>query len=479
MTTGSQRPPTVTGGLIVLTTELLGRGVVATSVLLVAVFLEPAEFGLAAVAHVAYAAALAFLNPGLDAAAHAISHREELDRSLLGLALVSGAVGSIAVGFGSGVLAKLFGQPDAQNLIVLVSVAIVLRRYAETRRAMIERAWAFRTSSLLTLMATVAGALTAVVAAWAGLGSRALILQVLATDLVFALLALLVRIGPRRPSFKVAPLRPASRFARETLLGNSLVFAYTNLDDVAVSRLLGAGALGGYNFAYRITSLPAYTLAHTLGRVLLPSYRWYRVQGQNPAGLFATALRLAIAVATLVLGGLLIHGPALLEEVYDGRWSDFYAPFRVLCAYGLVRTIGGVSGSTLLAMDRPDQLRRIGVWQTLALLVVLGPATAAFGVVGTATAATIPMGVGVIVACALSSDSVGHGRWATLLEATRGIVVGGLGWIVTLPLVWAPHTGPLATASLSLIMASLVVGVLLREDLKRVRADLVRTRDHR
>jgi PST family polysaccharide transporter len=63
-----------------------------------------------------------------------------------------------------------------------------------------------------------------------------------------------------------------SHYSRHVVLGNSLGFLGSYLDNIVVGRALGTGALGVYGAAFRWGRLPAFALSMVVSPVAFPSY---------------------------------------------------------------------------------------------------------------------------------------------------------------------------------------------------------------
>jgi O-antigen/teichoic acid export membrane protein len=199
----------------------------------------------------------------------------------------------------------------------------------------------------------------------------------------------------------------------------------------------------------------------------VPTYSELRTRGDSIAPTYTRILRALAWTVGAPMFALLLYGTEALGLVYDDRWEGAYGAFRVLCLYGLVRSIGATSGAVFLAVGRPQLVRQIAQWQTLAMLALLVPFLHWWGITGVAWAVTVPLVVAAAYAVVRATELAGGhplaacrsvaGIWAATLAATAA----GLPALVLLD-GWASLAVALAVA----VAANLAFGrVALRSEL--------------
>ena len=382
----------------------LAAGLASTGVmLLLAGILTPREFGIVAVAIVIFEGACVGLSPGLAQALHSIKGSDDHDRAALGMALLAGATVAVLGLPLAPVLTGLLGVPEATTLSWAALLAVMPRRWNEVRVAQYERDLNFSKPNTLVAISAIAGGVTAVVAAIAGAGPWALLLQLVATELFTAIALSAFGPQPVIPGWDGAAVRDLLHFSRK-LIGNSIaVYGYTNLDDVVVARVAGPASLGAYNLAYRIANLIALAIARPAQRVLLPTLRAFQFSGDGWQAPFVRTLGAVSWVSGIACAGVAFLGPGALELAYDGRWEESYLPLQIFAFYAAFRAIGALTGTVFLASGRPALVMRIASWQLVALALLIIPATLAYGHVGAAIAVTLPLAGGVTYALITAS----------------------------------------------------------------------------
>lgn len=379
----------VSGGLWLLGSHTVAMVTSFTGTLVLAALLVPADFGVFTAAFFAVSAVTVGLSFGLSELI--LVSPPERDPASLAFALVVGVSSAVLLAALAPTVAGLLGEPAATPLIWGLVPVVIARRWAEVRQGILERELRFRRTGSVRILGAVLGTGVAIGLGMLRRDAWALVSQVVIMEVVPALLLTIGGTGAKRPIFSIRGLRSVARSGRE-FLGNSLVvFAYNNLDDAAVVRLLGSTALGLYSFAYQLSNAPTYVFTRAASRVLLPALRTSRLRGGGWEGIYLPAVRVLAAITGTIMFAFAIHGPAVLDVLYRGRWSGAYDVIRVLAAYGLFRSVASTSGTVFIASGDPGLVRRIAQWQTLVMLILLVPALELGGVTGAAVAVTGPL----------------------------------------------------------------------------------------
>jgi lipopolysaccharide exporter len=418
------------GGIWVLGGTVAGGLATTVVMLILAGLLTPAEFGAVAIAVVILEAATIGLSPGLGQAVQSIRQSREVEATALAIALLAGSGVALVLAPLVPALVRLFGVPEAAPLAAAILIALPPRRWNEVRLAQFERQLEFRVPNLVVGLAALMAGAVAVVAAVVGMGAWALLVQVVGTEVLTAVGLTVTGPRPVRPEFHHRAAKDLWRFSRQ-LLGSSLaVFGYTNVDDVFVARIGGAGALGAYSLAYRIANLAVLVVTRPVQRVLLPVLRRLIEAGNPVSRPYLSSVRALTWMSAALAVTIAVLGPAVLEVVYDGRWVESYWPLRIFSFYALFRALGASSGTVFLAFGSPSLVRRIASIQLIGLLLLIAPATMLLGATGAALAVTVPMAGGVAYAVSraakLTRISARSIWWVTLTSWAAALVINGL-----------------------------------------------------
>jgi len=198
-------------------------------------------------------------------------------------------------------------------------------------------------------------------------------------------------------SYAIDPYVPVPAFdrgrAREMfgygkwLTGSGLVsFLFSEGDDAFVGWFLGAPALGFYQMAYRLARAPSTEVTQVISSVMLPTYSEIQDDLVALRNAYFSVLKLTVLVSAPMALGIVAVAPTFVRAFLGTEWTVAIVPMQILAAWGLLLSIGSSSGPLFKARGRPDYITKVMILKTVLLAALIYPATARFGVAGTAGA---------------------------------------------------------------------------------------------
>lgn len=308
--------------------------------LLVARLLTPQDFGIAGMASLFLWAIQALGEFGLGSAL--LKHRdltEEQIAQLNGLSLLLGFASAAVVCAAAGPLAVFFAAPELHAVLPVTSLTFPLSGLRTVPSALLQRELRFRRLALNDTVQGIATAGSIFALALAGLGYWSLVVGHLVG---FALgTAVLIRARPHRLAFPRADAtREATTFGQEVLVSRFAWYAMFNTDFVVAGRVMGKTALGYYNIAWSIASLPVEKISLLVTRVAMPLLA--AVQDSREAmRRYVLVMTEGLAVATFpaAFGIALIAGD-LVPWALGEKWRLAATPLRLLALGVPIRSVG-------------------------------------------------------------------------------------------------------------------------------------------
>lgn len=410
--------------------QLLG---LATSVVL-ARLLNPADFGLVALALVFVELGQQFADFGIGAA---VIQAKEVTRKVLASAFWA----NVAVG--SGLMLIMIGLApavgyfyhDARVAWVLASLSfsLLVSGMMVVPRATLHKSLKFDLAVKAQMIGSVVGATVAISMAWHGLGVWSLVAQPICGSTTT--LALTIRYARWRPhlEFSWDSIRKLARFSVD-VLGSSIANNITDsADKLLIGKFLGNTALGLYSLAFQIMLYPVIHVASVIVKVLFPTLS--ALQDDPPrfrqAYLRSTA---AIAVVTFpMMIGLNLVSADLVTVALGPKWHDLIPIIQILCWVGMGKSISVTAGTIYLSTASTRAMLRLAlvVAPVTVIAVLVGMQ---WGVIGVA----IGYAVAWLMFCVafhwiayriagLRFQDLGR---ALVRPATAAFVMGGAVWSV-------------------------------------------------
>jgi O-antigen/teichoic acid export membrane protein len=202
--------------------------------------------------------------------------------------------------------------------------------------------------------------------------------QVVATAASYVML-------PRRPGFRVSreAVRRLLHFGKWVSGARVLAWVSLSADNAVVGRLLGAGAVGVYQLAFRVGELGVATFTRAAVQVALPALAELQASAQLGRG-FRVALRLVVAAnCAFALGVLLWAGP-VLGRLLGPEWLPAVPVLRILVVAMVFRGVAMVAAELFHAVRRPGLTLQVNAARVAVMLATLVPLVHRFGMEGAA-----------------------------------------------------------------------------------------------
>lgn len=301
--------------------------------------LEPAEFGLVAIATAvaAFAGLVAQLGVG-----QALIQRQHLDERIVragfSLSATGGLLVALLVAAAAGPLADAFLEPAAAPFIRLVGLSVLGIGLGTTSDALLQRDMRFRDHGVITVASYGVGyGLVAIPLAALGAGAWSLAAAPVVQALFKAALTFAARRHDVRPLLSLGLWRELIGFGGGVTVSRLLNALALQGDNIIVARALGPVALGLYSRSYQLMLIPVQLVGQTMANVLFPGLS--RVQDARAplreayltAASFATLLGGASAAVFVVLA------PEIIGVLLGAGWEGAIAPFRILSAVIMLR----------------------------------------------------------------------------------------------------------------------------------------------
>jgi PST family polysaccharide transporter len=336
------------------------RGVSALVFLLLARLLDPASFGVMALASVYLMILQMLADQGF---AEAIIQRQELEAAhrdsafwanvAIGLVLM---LGTIAL---AGPLARLYGEPLLVPVLRVLSLAPLLASLTVVQQALLRRELAFRSLSIRQTVGSLAGGAAGIGLALGGAGVWALVAQQL-TGQAVALLVLW-QVSRWRPAWRFSPrhFRELFHFGANVLGAGLLRIIGFQADRLMIGYVLGTTEVGYYSVAQRLLLIVSDLLSGSVERIVLPLFA--RVQHDPERvrrGLFAAGRILSLA-AIPAFAGLAATAPAVIDVGLGPQWRPALAATQLLAPQSLAFSLSFFFAPLMTALGKPAW--RLGV----------------------------------------------------------------------------------------------------------------------
>jgi O-antigen/teichoic acid export membrane protein len=447
-------------------------------VIVFARYLTKTDNGVVAAALIVIALGQLFTEAGFGPA---VVQREELTdehiRSAFALSLLTGACMTIVIYVTAPLIADFFHQSAVEPVMHGLAFTFMLQAPGVVAMALLQRSLDFKSIAIAETVSYFVGfAGVGVVLAISGVGVFSIVFAQLAQAALLTGILLL-----RRPHPKA--LRPRKQesidlvvYAGGMTAARAFNFVALYGDNTVVGNRMSAADLGAYKNAYQLAAVPAQLLGQVMDRVIFPVLSRLQERRDRVASAYLRGIALVAMITIPASIVVVLLGPEVIHLLLGGgtKWDDAIVPFQIFAAGLIFRTSYKISDSLARAMG--TVYRRAWRQAVYAGAVIVGALIGTtFGLVWVAVGVTAAIVLNYLLMADLSIRTVPIGWWQFAVRQTRGLYLGVVVGIVSVPTVLALRSadvgnfltilGTLVVASLALLLSwRLAPGVTLGDD---------------
>ena len=404
------------------------------TIIILARFLTPSDFGLYGMVAPLIAFFLVMRDAGLGMATLQSVRLSEQQASTLFYANV--AVGFVLSGLcflSANLVAGFYGEARLADLVGALSVMFLFSGIRAQLDALVFRDRRFRAGFIIEVIGSSTALLSSCSIAIAGFGYWALCARQLTYEITYASL-LLLYVGwiPRhflidRQTFSLF------RFGISAVSSNFIVFFLRNISHVLIGWRFGPADLGPYALSYRTVMLPIQQVATPLARVFIPHLSQQREDRDQFATSYTNGLRALMFFAAAPLAATWICANEAINVVLGPHWHNAVVIVQWLIPAGVLQVAYLSAGWLNFARGRADRQLRWGLCS--APIIIAGFIIGLhWGVVGVAASNPItsgllllPLFAYAIKGTAITAVKIGRSLAPVVLTTAAVILVGG--WI--------------------------------------------------
>lgn len=334
-----------------------GKIVSLASTLVLARLLTPADYGLMALAMVVIGFVSFFNDVGIGSA---IVQKEKLtDEEVNGcfaISIMTGAVLALVTGLLGGVFAHYFGDARLQAMIAVLASAFFIGATFTVPQAFLRKEMHFKAIAGINFLSVLIQTAVCLALAAAGYGVWALVSSFVVQNVVQA-------IG----TFYLSPWRPRGRVGYRAAAGlvtygihvtasRIFYYIYSSVDKLVIGKVLGSRALGIYEMAFSLATLPTGQITTMVTNVASPVFAKLQDDHERLRGAVLSLTRALAYVTYPALVGMLVSSHELIPVVLGPEWAEVQLPFAALCLMGLIKSVDPLLSQLLIGTGHAKKL---------------------------------------------------------------------------------------------------------------------------
>lgn len=451
--------------------NLAGRLIAFVTTMVMARLLSPADFGVVAIGLICIGLLDAFRNLGVGEALIYRQRDGDTDSNTafwiavgvgLCLCLLALAVSPLAASF--------FGNPDAANVIAVLSVVFLIESLMVIHATRAQRDFQFARRAVADITKTVAKAVVSITLALMGFGLWSLVAGQITGAVAGAICYWIVVRWRPAFEFNAEAARGLVSYGGVLICLGAVAFGINRADQFSIGRHLDETMLGYYAVAFSMVDLLVANPARTVGQA---SYAAFSRLASDRDGLRQTYLDTVLFVSLLCVAlgaGIFATAPNLVAVFLTSKWAPSVPVMQVLALFAMAHGIAFSAGDVLKALGKAKILVWISIVWLLSSIPVLW-LVAPSGIVAVATTVLVfqfVAAVAVIVICINSLDLSLSDFFASL----RPALVAGVLMVAVLLLVVEPLTASVS-AGVSLVLQVVCGAAIYIVTVQLLRPDVV------
>lgn len=284
-------------------------------------------------------------------------------------------------------LALFFQKPEVQPIVTVIALGFVIGAFGIVQKSILTREMSFKALSIVEIVAVLTSGAVAVVMALTGFGVWSLVVNVIGRDL-FTVIGLWF-VCTWRPylHFRWTEFREYLRFSSNVLANDGAIYLITNADITIIGRVLGSAALGVYNLALYLVKLPVTRISGIVAKVVFPAFSSVQDDLEAFKKAYLRAIKFISILTFPILAGLAVFSREFIMVILGEKWLEMVWPLIFLTPMAMLKSVGTIKGSVLMAVGRPDIEMKWNLVYLVPLVAVVYFGTR-FGLVGVAIAFT-------------------------------------------------------------------------------------------
>lgn len=319
--------------------------------------LEPADFGLFAIARIILGLAASVADVGIN---NAIIHSQTVTREQLStLYWLNIGVGLclLLVLFGSRqFFVNFYGEPALAPLFFWIGLNFVVSPIGHQFQSLMEKEILFREICFIQIFANLLSTCLAIACAFLDYGVFALVWGYLLRTIVcafgFAIYGWCT--WPPKFYFSFSKIRFFLEFGFYQMGERLVNYFSANVDYIIIGSFFGSTVLGVYVFAYELVLRPLQVVNPVVGKVAFPVFSKKQSSDDNLRYAYTELLKLLASIMVPIFVFVFFAAPSFVPLFFSTNWNSSVSLIQILCFVGFFKAIGNPSGAIILAKGRAD-----------------------------------------------------------------------------------------------------------------------------
>lgn len=430
---------------------------------LLARWLQPADFGLVAMLTIFIAMAQLLIESGFSQALIQRQQATHTDEStIFFFTLMMGAMIALLLCAAAPAIAKFYDQPLLRSMTCWMALNLFLNTFGVIHTTLLQKKLDFKTLTKVGVLATLVSSGVALGMAASGWGVWSLVGRVLVHTIGSVILLWLLHAWRPIWSFSLATLRSYFRFGGWLLWTGLLNTIYTNLYTLLIGKMHSVQDVGYYTQARRLQQIPIHIVTSMADRVTFPIYASIADEKQKIVrGLSKATTAVVFITMPLMLAIIVLAEPIILLLLGE-KWAMAAPVLQALAIAGVMAPLNALNLNVLKAQGHSALNARIQIVR-ISIAIGLLLAASPFGILAIAYGQALASLLAFFVNAHYTRVFLNYGARSQLREIfpylAAALTMATSMWlameVVTLPQVYEMSLACVVGAGIYLLIAKL------------------------
>jgi O-antigen/teichoic acid export membrane protein len=354
--------------------------------LVLAILLTPADFGLVAIAATATNFLMTLTNFGLIPAMVQAENMDErtydavwtfdMSRSII--------VTALTISFAP-LLAEIFAEPAAVPIIQVLALRPLIESFTSVKVAAHNRSLSFRPLAFLKIIEAIFNAVISIALAKL-MGVWAMVFGMIGGMAAMVIASYFLVPYHPRIVFDWRVVQPLLKFGGWLLVTGLVAMLGNFALRLILSRQVGTEGLGLYFLAAQLAFLPSEVASEVVGTVAFPLFARLQSNLQQAARAFQAFLTGLMALLYPVCALIIVLAPVVVKEILGSKWDGTVPLIQILALVTMIGLLGDATIPLVKGFGQSYRLTQIEFIQSGSLTLMIWLFTSRFGTLGAALA---------------------------------------------------------------------------------------------
>ena len=340
--------------------------------IILARLLAPSDYGLVAMTGIFFALSYTLADAGFSTALVRKKDISEVDYSTV--FITNTCLSFLFCGIlclGSGLIADFYHEPSLKAIVCVNAFFLFIGSFLSVQNTRMAIYLRFKEQSKINVVISVLVGIMAIVMAFCGFGVWALIIPSGIAIPIRAILLWKVQRWLPKLDFSKDSFREFFSFGSKIMLTAIIKSVYNNLFSLIIGKKFNATDLGQYSRANGYSTLPADTVANTLGSVSYPILSKIQDDDVRLASAYRRMIRLSAYILFPIMFGMAVLARPLVIVLVTEKWEACIPYLQVLCFAVMLNPIHSLNYNLLQTKGRADLRLRVELVQKILCVIML------------------------------------------------------------------------------------------------------------